>query len=315
MAQRRWMLIVPLMVCVTVDVHAWEQRRGTESAGRAVPAASGSTDSSSAAAANVEQIDFMLRRDALDARTRQTSPSTASSNGSRSRFSGLTGALKGAVTGDAQREAAAKELLEELAVAASARGSKAVIVIIGSDADRAKARETLPALERRVVLGLLDTNLKDDLHDNGAIGSGMMDKVAGNAANVWVFLPRPAAGRRNPEHVLSSRALNERVWSGIFTADGDAAGLKSLTTRQSSPASAPASTPAPAGSGMAVGDVVVPKIAGVKVLAQPSDTAKVAATLTKTDELVVTDAGRDGFVGVQGATASGWVKVALIMKQ
>jgi hypothetical protein len=60
------------------------------------------------------------------------------------------------------------------------------------------------------------------------------------------------------------------------------------------------------------GDVLTPKIAGVKLMAQPSDTAKVLATLARGDELVVTGEVKDGFVNVQGSAASGWVKVVLV---
>jgi len=60
------------------------------------------------------------------------------------------------------------------------------------------------------------------------------------------------------------------------------------------------------------GDVLTPKIAGVKLMDKPSDTGKVIATLARGDELVVTGDVKDGFVNVQGASASGWVKVALV---
>jgi hypothetical protein len=60
------------------------------------------------------------------------------------------------------------------------------------------------------------------------------------------------------------------------------------------------------------GDVLTPKIANVKLLAQPSDTGKVVATLGRADELVVVGAVKDGFVNVQSANASGWVKVVLV---
>ncbi len=63
------------------------------------------------------------------------------------------------------------------------------------------------------------------------------------------------------------------------------------------------------------GDVLMPKIANVKLLAQPTDTGKVLATLARTEELVVIGAVKDGFVNVQSATASGWVKVVLVNKR
>ena len=63
------------------------------------------------------------------------------------------------------------------------------------------------------------------------------------------------------------------------------------------------------------GDVVIPKIANVKLLAQPIDTGKVLATLSRTEELVVIGGVKDGFVNVQSATASGWIKVVLVSKR
>ena len=63
------------------------------------------------------------------------------------------------------------------------------------------------------------------------------------------------------------------------------------------------------------GDVVVPKIANVRILAEPSESAKVVATLGRADELVVLGAPKDGYVNVQGATASGWVRLILIEKR
>ena len=62
------------------------------------------------------------------------------------------------------------------------------------------------------------------------------------------------------------------------------------------------------------GDVLGPKIAGIKLLAQPDDAAKVVATLGRGDELVVVGDEKNGFIQVQGAAASGWVKVALVQK-
>jgi hypothetical protein len=70
-----------------------------------------------------------------------------------------------------------------------------------------------------------------------------------------------------------------------------------------------------AGAVFAEGDVLMPKIANVKLLAEPSDTAKALATLGRADELVVIGADKDGYINVQGATASGWVKIVLMQKR
>ena len=70
-----------------------------------------------------------------------------------------------------------------------------------------------------------------------------------------------------------------------------------------------------AGGGFNEGDVLVPKIANVKLMAQPSDTAKPLGTLPRGEELVVIGAEKDGYINVQGANGSGWVKVVLVQKR
>jgi hypothetical protein len=70
-----------------------------------------------------------------------------------------------------------------------------------------------------------------------------------------------------------------------------------------------------AGAVFSEGDVLAPKIANVKLLASPSDTAKVVATLPRGEELVVVGDAKDGFINVQTANASGWVKITLVAKQ
>lgn len=69
-----------------------------------------------------------------------------------------------------------------------------------------------------------------------------------------------------------------------------------------------------AGAVFSEGDVVVPKIANVKVLAEPADDSKAVATLARGDELVVVGGEKNGFINVQGATASGWVKIVLVTR-
>jgi len=69
------------------------------------------------------------------------------------------------------------------------------------------------------------------------------------------------------------------------------------------------------GAGFHEGDVLMPKIGNVRVLAQPADDAKVLATLARGEELVVVGAEKDGFVNVQSATATGWIKVVLVQKK
>jgi hypothetical protein len=70
-----------------------------------------------------------------------------------------------------------------------------------------------------------------------------------------------------------------------------------------------------AAAGFNEGDVLIPKIANVKLLADASDTAKVVATLARGEELVITGGEKNGFIQVQGATGTGWVKLVLVQKR
>jgi curli biogenesis system outer membrane secretion channel CsgG len=63
------------------------------------------------------------------------------------------------------------------------------------------------------------------------------------------------------------------------------------------------------------GDVLLPKIANVRILAEPADSAKVLATLPRGEEMVVVGAEQAGFINVQSANATGWVKKVLVEKR
>ena len=63
------------------------------------------------------------------------------------------------------------------------------------------------------------------------------------------------------------------------------------------------------------GDVLVPKIPNVKLLASAAEGARILATLGKTDELVFLGEEKTGYVKVQGSSAEGWVKKTLISKK
>jgi curli production assembly/transport component CsgG len=69
-----------------------------------------------------------------------------------------------------------------------------------------------------------------------------------------------------------------------------------------------------AGAVFSEGDVLLPKIANVRLLADASETAKVVATLSRNDELVVIGGEKDGYINVQTATATGWVRIVLVLK-
>ncbi|HEV7986432.1 MAG TPA: CsgG/HfaB family protein [Steroidobacteraceae bacterium] len=63
------------------------------------------------------------------------------------------------------------------------------------------------------------------------------------------------------------------------------------------------------------GDVVTPKIANVRMLSAADDNAKPTATLGRGEQLVVIGAEQNGYVQVQGSSATGWVKRVLLVRQ
>jgi hypothetical protein len=63
------------------------------------------------------------------------------------------------------------------------------------------------------------------------------------------------------------------------------------------------------------GDVISPKIANIRLMSEASDGSKPLATLARGEELVVIGGEKDGFINVQGSTASGWVKIVLVQKR
>ena len=67
-----------------------------------------------------------------------------------------------------------------------------------------------------------------------------------------------------------------------------------------------------AGAVFVPGDVLMPKIANIKILEQPADGSAEVMTLGSTDELVVIGGEENGFINVQGAEGGGWVKIVLV---
>jgi hypothetical protein len=62
------------------------------------------------------------------------------------------------------------------------------------------------------------------------------------------------------------------------------------------------------------GDILRPKIANVKVLAQPSDPATAVTTLAKNDELIFMGKEQEGFVSVETSKGAGWVRKVLVTR-
>ena len=62
------------------------------------------------------------------------------------------------------------------------------------------------------------------------------------------------------------------------------------------------------------GDVMVPKIAGTKVLKSPQDGSAELMTLAKTDEVLIHGDEQNGFLKVTASKGDGWVKKILLRK-
>lgn len=62
------------------------------------------------------------------------------------------------------------------------------------------------------------------------------------------------------------------------------------------------------------GDVVMPKIGGVKIMGAPGEGGTVVATLDKTDELIYMGEEQDGWLKVESGKGGGWVKKILVAK-
>lgn len=62
------------------------------------------------------------------------------------------------------------------------------------------------------------------------------------------------------------------------------------------------------------GDVLAPKINGVKLMADAADSAKVLASLDKSDEMIYMGEEENGYVKVESGKGGGWVKKLLVWK-
>lgn len=62
------------------------------------------------------------------------------------------------------------------------------------------------------------------------------------------------------------------------------------------------------------GDVLRPKLANVKLLAQPSDQSDAIAMLARGEELIFLGKEQDGFLSVETAKGGGWVKKVLVAR-
>jgi hypothetical protein len=69
-----------------------------------------------------------------------------------------------------------------------------------------------------------------------------------------------------------------------------------------------------AGAVFKEGDVLLPKIANVRLMSKPSESATVVTTLPKGEEMIFLGKEEEGFVNVETGRGSGWVKKVLIAR-
>jgi curli biogenesis system outer membrane secretion channel CsgG len=62
------------------------------------------------------------------------------------------------------------------------------------------------------------------------------------------------------------------------------------------------------------GDVLYPKIGGLKLMGSAGEGGKVVATLAKTDEMIYMGEEQNGFLKVESGSGGGWVKKILVAK-
>jgi len=67
-----------------------------------------------------------------------------------------------------------------------------------------------------------------------------------------------------------------------------------------------------AGAPAKAGEILMARIANVKIYAGPSKDSKVLGTLSKTDELIASGDQKNGFVQVDSSNFSGWVQRSLV---
>lgn len=116
-------------------------------------------------------------------------------------------------------------------------------------------------------------------------------------------------GNTNEGKVIAASFVDN--WNNIVRAIRNNASLVAPTAGPASQANAAASLQADAG---APGDVMVPKIAGAKVLREPRDGAPEVQTLSKMDEVLLLGEERNGYVKVTASRGDGWIKKILLRK-
>jgi curli biogenesis system outer membrane secretion channel CsgG len=111
-----------------------------------------------------------------------------------------------------------------------------------------------------------------------------------------------------PEGKVIAASLRDN-WNNIVRTIRD---NPSLVKTHSESGDVNAANSARAGAPQKAGEILMAKIANVKIYAGPSADSKVLATLSKTDELIASGDQKNGFVQVDSSNVSGWVRRTLV---
>ncbi len=276
---------------------------------------------------NVSVVEIVLARTSVDSITDALSQRSQG----RSLSERLQSSLRTTAVGDKQKVEHLKTLVARQAQAAVPDQRVTVITVLGSAQDLEKAISSLAQVQRRVAVAFLDVNKSDERVDNTVIKGGIADAATRSLENVWVFLARNRRTLRDrPDHVLPGRALTATTWNGLFAADGDAvnvAQLRGAGRGSAAPAQGVTATAGtvtseaalsasviPSPSAFVAGDVVTPRIGGMKVYREASASSAVVGSAARGDEFVIEDARVvSGMVRVVG-NVSGWVNPGLLRK-
>jgi hypothetical protein len=238
-------------------------------------------------------------------------PATAAKSGSKSDISGSDSSGRGGGAGakpappPSADEKEYKIPAPTITIALPASGPKTGAPTTGSIIVANISQEVLGgAVKIRYAQATIPGEKGPQVVDFGVAFKAMV--LAAGTAPSGCLAPGGAKGTTTAARGTTPTTPASRATRGAAVARGAA------TPPAATPPAAAAATPAIT---FAEGDVLIPKIDNVKLLAAANDSAKVTVTLKVTDELVFLGDELNGYVHVQGSNGDGWARKALLKKK
>jgi len=138
----------------------------------------------------------------------------------------------------------------------------------------------------------------------GAAVGGLLGRFGGGGAALGGYT------NTNEGKVITASFLDN--WNNIVRAIRDNASLVQGRAGPASQANAAASVQANA---PAEGDVLIPRIAGAKVLRSPQEGAPELMALARGDEVLYLGEEQNGYLKVTGTNGDGWIRKILVNKR